>query len=132
MSFESMVEIGKDFCLNLLKTLLQTFDRRSCNDGCQELIPVFQNPHRKGRPSLSVVARTLEYLLWQPTKASSSGRQKKQIRIHIQKVRQYLECGNQISPKSSPRHGMKAESLQSIFVGKGTYTTNQPCSESFN
>ncbi len=32
----------------LLSNFLQPFlDRRSCNDGSRELIPVFHNPHRK-------------------------------------------------------------------------------------
>ncbi len=34
--------------------------------------------------------------------------------------RGYLECGNQISPKSSPLQGMKAQPLQSLFVDKLT------------
>ncbi len=42
---------------------LEIIDRRSCNDGSRELIPVFHNPHRKCRPSPSTVARTLEYLV---------------------------------------------------------------------
>ncbi len=50
MSFQSMGEMGKDF------------DRRSCNDGSWQLIPIFHNPHRKCRPSPSEAARTLEYL----------------------------------------------------------------------
>ncbi len=45
---------------NLLQPFLENVDRRSCNDGSRELIPVFQNPHRKCRPSPSAVARSLE------------------------------------------------------------------------
>ncbi len=62
MSVQSMGEMGKDFCPNFLQPFLENIDRRSCNDGSRELIPVFHNPHRKWRPSPSAVARTLEYL----------------------------------------------------------------------
>ncbi len=62
VSVQSMGEMGKDFCPNFLQPFLENIDRRSCNDGSQELIPIFHNPHRKGRPPPSAVARTLEYL----------------------------------------------------------------------
>ncbi len=62
VSVQSMGEMGKDFCPNVLQPFLENIDRRSCNDGSRELIPIFHNPHRKCRPSPSVVARTLEYL----------------------------------------------------------------------
>ncbi len=62
VSVQSMGEIGKDFCPNCLQAFLKNIDRRSCNDGSRELIPVFHNPHRKCRPSPSAVACTLEYL----------------------------------------------------------------------
>ncbi len=62
MSVQSLGEIGKDFCPNVLQPFLETIDRRNCNDGSRELSPVFHNPERKGRPSPSAVARTLEYL----------------------------------------------------------------------
>ncbi len=55
-------EMGKDFCPNFFQPFLESFDRRSCNDGGRELIPIFHNPHRKCRPSSSAVAPTLEYL----------------------------------------------------------------------
>ncbi len=69
-------EMGKDLCRNLLKTFLENIDRRSCNDGSQELIPVFHDPYRKGRSSPSAVARTLENLDGVPSKAATSGREK--------------------------------------------------------
>ncbi len=47
VSVQSMWEMGKDFCPNLLQPFLENIDRRSCNDGSRELIPVFHNPHRK-------------------------------------------------------------------------------------
>ncbi len=47
---------------NFILPFLENIDRRSCNVGSPELIPVFHNPHRKCRPSLSVVAGALEYL----------------------------------------------------------------------
>ncbi len=67
VSVQSMEEMGKDFCPNLLQPFRENIDRRSCNDGSRELIPVFHNPHRKRRPSPSAVARTLEYLEGVPT-----------------------------------------------------------------
>ncbi len=62
MSFQLRGEMGKALCPNFLQPLLENIDRRSCNDGSRELIPVFHNPHRKCRLSPSAVARTLEYL----------------------------------------------------------------------
>ncbi len=41
VSVQSMGEMGKDFCPNFLKALLENIDRRSCNDGSWELIPIF-------------------------------------------------------------------------------------------
>ncbi len=49
------------------RLFLEKIDRRSCNDGSRELIPVFHNPHRKCQPSPSVVARILEYLVGVPS-----------------------------------------------------------------
>ncbi len=66
--------MGKDFCLNFLPPFLENTDRRSYNDGGRELIPVFHNPHRKGRPSPSAVARTLEYRVGGPSKAATRWR----------------------------------------------------------
>ncbi len=62
VSVPSMGEMGKDFYPNLLQPFLENIDRRSCNDGSRELIPVFHNPNPKCPPSPSAVARTLEYL----------------------------------------------------------------------
>ncbi len=56
-------EVEQDVCPNFLQAFLENIDRRSCNDGSRELIPIFHNPHRKCRPSPSAVARTLEYLV---------------------------------------------------------------------
>ncbi len=67
VSVQSMWEMGKDFCLNFLQPILENIDRRSCNDGSRELIPVFHNPHRKCRPSPSAVVRTLEYFEGMPS-----------------------------------------------------------------
>ncbi len=49
-----------------------------------------------------------------------------QVRINIQKALEYLEGGNQISPKLSPLQGMKAQPLQSLFVGEVTHASYQP------
>ncbi len=59
---QSMGEMGKVLCPKFLRPLFENIDRRSCNDGSRELIPIFHNPHRKCRPSPSAVARILEYL----------------------------------------------------------------------
>ncbi len=37
-------EMGKDFCPNFLQPFLENIDRRSCNNGSRELIPVFHDP----------------------------------------------------------------------------------------
>ncbi len=47
VSAQSSVERGKDFCPNFLQPFHENIDRRSCNDGSRELIPVFHNPHWK-------------------------------------------------------------------------------------
>ncbi len=44
MSVQSMAEMGKDFCKNLLQPLLENMNRRNRNDGSRELIPVFHEP----------------------------------------------------------------------------------------
>ncbi len=62
LSVQAMGEIGKDFGPNFLQSFFENIDRRSCNGGSRELIPVFHNPQRKCRPSPSAVTRTLEYL----------------------------------------------------------------------
>ncbi len=41
---------------------------------------------------------------------------------------EYLEGSNEVIPKSSPLQGMKAQSLQSLFVWEVTPASNQPCS----
>ncbi len=58
MSVQSMGEMGKDFCPNFLQSFLENIDRRSCNAGGWHLIPIFHNPHRQCRPSLSEAAPT--------------------------------------------------------------------------
>ncbi len=107
---QSMGEMGKDFCPNVLQPFLENIDRRSCNDGSRELIPAFHNPHRKCRPSPSAVARTLlGRVEWEEGKTSSD---------QYPKCQKYLEDGNQVSPKSSQ--------LQSLFVEKVTHVGYQP------
>ncbi len=46
MSIQSMGELGKDFCPNFLQPFLENIDRRSCNDGNREHIPVFHSSSR--------------------------------------------------------------------------------------
>ncbi len=52
----------------------------------------------------------------------------RRVQINIQKALEYLEGGSQVSPKSSPLQGMKAQPLQSLFVGEVTHASYQPCS----
>ncbi len=47
MSVQSMGEMGKNFSPNFLQPFLENIDRKSCNDGIRELVPVFHNPNRK-------------------------------------------------------------------------------------
>ncbi len=105
-------------CPNFLQTFLENIDRRSCKNGSRELIPVYHNLYRKCRPSPSKVLLTLEYLEGVPSWATSSGRKEKLVRINIQKAPECLEGGNQVRPKSLPLQGMKAQSLQSLVVGR--------------
>ncbi len=122
----SMGEMEIDFCPNYPQLFLKNIDRRSCNDGSWERIPTVHNPQGKCLPPPSVEARTLEYLEGVSSYAPSSGRKEKQVRINIQKTLEYLEGGNQISPKSSPPQGMKAQPLQSLFVGEVTHASYKP------
>ncbi len=41
MSVQFMGKMGKDFSPNFLQPFLENIDRRNCNDGSRELIPVF-------------------------------------------------------------------------------------------
>ncbi len=45
MSVQSMREMGKDLCPNILQPFFENIDKRNCNDGSRELIPVLHNPH---------------------------------------------------------------------------------------
>ncbi len=70
--FQSMGKMGKDVCPNFLQPLLENFDRRSCNDGSRELIPIFDNPHRKDHPSPSAATRALGYLVGVPSRTATA------------------------------------------------------------
>ncbi len=107
---------GKTSVQTSSNRFLKTLTEGAVTMEAGELIPIFRNPHRKCRPSPSAVAGTLEYLEDVPSKATSSGRKEKQVRINIQKALEYLEGGNQVIPKSSPLQEMKAQSLQSLFI----------------
>ncbi len=48
MRFQSKWKMGKDFCPTFLQALFEKFDKRSFNDGGQELIPIFHDPHGNG------------------------------------------------------------------------------------
>ncbi len=51
LSIQSVGDMGKDFFPSFLQSFCENIDRRSCNDGSRELIPVLHNPHQKRRPS---------------------------------------------------------------------------------
>ncbi len=86
VNFQSMGEMGKDFCPNFLLPFLENIGRRGCNDGCRETILVFHTPHRKYQTSSSAVARTLEYVEGVHSQAAASERKEKQVRINIQEA----------------------------------------------
>ncbi len=67
MSVMLMGEVGKNFCPNFFQSFLENIDRRSCNDGSRELIPVFHIAHQKDRPPPSTVDRTMEYPVGVPS-----------------------------------------------------------------
>ncbi len=50
----------------------------------------------------------------------------KHVRINIKNALENLEGGNGVIPNSSPLQGMKAQSLQSLFVGEVTHASYQP------
>ncbi len=86
MSAQSMGDMGKGFCPNFVKPLLENVDRRNRNDGSRGPFPVFHNPHLKVLPSPSAVVHTLEHLVGVLFKAAPRRRKKKQVRINIQKA----------------------------------------------
>ncbi len=126
MSVQSMGEVGKDFCPNFLQSFLENIDRRSCDDGSWELIPIFHYPHRNCRPSPLEAASTLEQLEG-PLRPLRAGGRKNKFGS-ISNTLEYLKGGNEVIPKSSPLQGVKAQSLQSLFVGEVTHASCQPCS----
>ncbi len=54
---------GETLLSNLFQPFHENIGRSGRYDGSRELIPVFHNPHRIGRPSSPAVAHTLEYLI---------------------------------------------------------------------
>ncbi len=73
--FSLSVGDGERLQSNFVPPFLENIHRRSCNDGSRGLFAVFHNPYQKCRPSPSVVARTMEYLLGVPSYAESSRRE---------------------------------------------------------
>ncbi len=55
--------------------------------------------------------------------------EEKQVLINIQKAREYLEDGNQVTPKSLPLQVIKAQPLRALFAGEVTHAYYQPCSQ---
>ncbi len=80
MSVQAMGEMGRDFFPNFLHPFLENIDRRGRNNGSRQLIPVFNNPHRKCRPSTPAVARSLEYLEGVPSFPRRVGGRKNKLR----------------------------------------------------
>ncbi len=76
-SGQSLGEVGKDFCPNFLQPFFENIDRRSCNDGSRELIPIFHNPHRKCLPLFAYATENSAKHDW---------------RRHIAKVTRYCEA----------------------------------------
>ncbi len=72
--------------------------------------------------AVTAVAGSLEYLVGVSSKAATSGREKKQVRINIQRVLEYLEVGNEVIPKSL--QGMKAQLLQCNVLGLFSFKFN--------
>ncbi len=126
MKFGSVGKKGKDFCPNVLQSLLENFDRRSCNDECRELIPVFHNRRRKGRPSPSVVARTFEYVDGVPSGAMTNGRKKNKFGSISKRPVIILNVVIRLTLIRSPLQGMKAQPLKSLFAGEVRIATYQP------
>ncbi len=125
MSVQSMGEMGNDFCPNFLQPFLENIDRRSYNDGFRELIPVFHNPHRKTGPLLRWWLALRSTLYGCPLRPRRAGGRKKRVWINTQKAREYLEGGNQVSPKSPLLQRMKAQPLQPLFLGEAMHASYQ-------
>ncbi len=66
--------------------------------------------------------------LWVPCRGALLGRVEqeggKTSSDQYPKARDHLEGANQVSPKSSPLQGMKAQPLQSLVVGEVTHASS--------
>ncbi len=121
---------GVNFSPNFLQPFLETSDRRSCNDGSRELIPV--KPSQK-KPTFSFGVVSYLGISCRSVLIGRVERGKaKTVRIKNKEAHEYLEGGNWVSPKSSPLQGMKAQSLQSLPVGKVMHASYQPNSQLLN
>ncbi len=109
--FEGVVLWADGFSVKGRNGKILFSDSRSCNDGSLERFLVFHNPQRKFPPSASAVATILKCLVGVPFQAASSKKEEKQVWSNYQKAREYIEGGNQVSSKSSPLEGMKAQPL---------------------
>ncbi len=114
MSVQSMMKMGIDFCPNFVQPFLENIDRRCCYDGSRE-------------PKII----TLSSNLGLPCKCALLGRVEQEGgKISLDQYpmnipREYLEGGNEVSPKSSPLQGIKAQPLQSFFVVEMTKKNRQ-------
>ncbi len=84
--FQSMGKMGKNYCPHFLQPLLENVDKRSCNDGSGELIPIIHNPHRKRSPFPQAVASTLECLVGVSSKAATCVMSTKSILLLGRKI----------------------------------------------
>ncbi len=120
-------EDEKKVCPSLLQGLLEKFYGRGCNNGSRELITESISRPSSKRPTLFFGSGSN---LGVPCRDAVQGRAEwegeEETRINIKEIHEYLECGYQVSPKSSSLQGMKARPLQSLLMGEVTRASYQP------
>ncbi len=99
---------------------LKTLAEGAATAEAGSLFQYFTTLTENADPLLRRLRATLNCPVGMSSLAASSGREGKPIRVNNQNARGYPEGGNQVSPKSSPLQGMKAQPLQSLFVGDVT------------
>ncbi len=98
--FGDIVRVGKDFC-SIFILPFQGAVTTEAGDLIQYFTNLIENTN-------SMLARTLKYLMWVPSLASSSERMVKHVRINLHKARKNLKRGYQAIPKSSRLQKMNA------------------------
>ncbi len=96
MSLQSMGEIGKDLSPNFLQPCLEG----AVTTETGSLFQYFTTLTEKADPLLP--RWLVPWSIWEggPLRPRRVGGRKKLVHIHVQKTREYLEGGNQVSPKS--------------------------------